>query len=47
MHEGNIQDAIDAFQKSVVTYPDDKLAAFHLQRLLAGHNDDLIELTHK
>ena len=47
MHEGNIQDAIDAFQKSVVTYPDDKLAAFHLQRLLAGHNDELIELTHK
>ncbi len=47
MHEGNIPEAIAAFQKFVITYPDDKLAAFHLQRLLAGLNDDLIELTHK
>lgn len=47
MHEGNHQNALDAFQKLVIAYPDDQLTAFHLQRLHAGHNDDLIELTHK
>lgn len=39
--------AIPAFQKLLASYPDDKLAAFHLQRLLAGESGDLIELSQK
>lgn len=40
-------DAISAFQNLVASYPGDKLAAFHLQRLLAGESGDLIELSQK
>ncbi|MCK9606609.1 MAG: adenylate/guanylate cyclase domain-containing protein [Methylomonas sp.] len=40
-------EAISAFQQLVASYPDDKLAAFHLQRLLAGESGDLIELSQK
>lgn len=40
-------EAISAFQHLVAVYPDDKLAAFHLQRLLDGESGDLIALSQK
>jgi len=39
--------ALDAFRKLTANYPDDTLAAFHLQRLNADKTGDLIELTGK
>lgn len=47
MRDGQNQEAINAFQQHVLTHPTDLLAAFHLQRLRAGINGDLIELSHK
>lgn len=40
-------EALAAFREFVAQYPHDQLAAFHLDRLLEGKNDDLIELTQK
>ncbi|MCQ8104420.1 adenylate/guanylate cyclase domain-containing protein [Methylomonas sp. SURF-2] len=39
--------AIGAFQHLVDDHPSDKLAAFHLKRLLDGESGDLIELSQK
>jgi len=39
--------ALEAFRKLTANYPDDALAAFHLQRLSANKTGDLIELTGK
>lgn len=47
LRDGQSQSALAAFEKSVIAHPNDKLAAFHLQRLRSGLSDDLIELTHK
>lgn len=40
-------EAVSAFRQLAASYPGDKLAAFHLQRLLAGQTGDLIELSQK
>ena len=40
-------EAISAFQQIIAKTPDDRLAAFHLQRLLAGARGDFIELIQK